>query len=99
MFENRVLRGIFGPKREEVIGEWRKLYNEELNDLYCSPNIVRMIKLRRMRLVGDVEHMGERRSVYRVLVGKRKGKRPLGRPRHRLEDNIKMDLRKWDGGA
>jgi len=92
MFENMVLRGIFGPKRDEMTGEWRKLHNEELNDLYCSPNIVRVIKSRRMRLAGHVARMGERRGVYRVLVGKPEGKIPLGRPRRRWEDNIKMDL-------
>ena len=92
VFENRVLRGIFGPRRDEVTGEWRKLHNEELNDLYSSPNIVRVIKSRRMRWAGHVASMGERRGVYRVLVGKLEGKRQLGRPRHRWEDNIKMDL-------
>ena len=92
MFENRVLRRIFGPKRDGVTGEWRKLHNEELNDLYCSPNIVRVIKRRRMRWAGHVARMGDRRGVYRVLVGKPEGKRPLGRPRRRWEDNIKMDL-------
>jgi hypothetical protein len=92
VFENRLLRGIFGPKREEVTGEWRKLHNEELNDLYCSPNIVRGIKSRRMRWAEHIGRMGERRDVYRVLVGKPVGKRPLGRSRHRWEDNIKMDL-------
>jgi hypothetical protein len=70
VLENRVLRGIFGPKRDEVTGEWRKLHNEELNDLYCSPNIVRVIKSRRMRWAGHVARMGERRDVYRVLVWK-----------------------------
>ena len=94
MFENRVLRRIFGPKRDEVTGEWRKLHNEELNDLSCSPNIVRLIKSRRMRWAGHVACMGERRDVYRVLVGKPEGKRPLGRPRRRWGDNIKMDLQK-----
>ena len=89
MFGNRVLRRIFGPKRDEVTGKWRKLHNE-LNDLYCSPNIVRMIKSRRMRWAGHVACMGEGRGVYRVLVGKPEGKRPLGRPRRRWEDNIKM---------
>ena len=83
---------IFGPKRDEVTGEWRKLRNEELNDLYCSTNIVRVIKSGRMRWAGHVAHMGEGRGVYRVLVGKPVGKRPLGRPRRRSEDNIKMDL-------
>ena len=92
MFENRVLRRIFGPKRDEVTREWRKLHNGELNDLYCSPNIVRVIKSRRMRWAGNVARMGERRGVYRVLVGKVEGKRPLGRPRRRWEDNIKMNL-------
>jgi len=91
VFENRVLRGIFGPNRDEVAGEWRELYNEELDDLYCSPNIGLVIKSRRIRWVGHVARMGER-SVYRVLVGKPEGQRPLGRPRHRREDNIKMDL-------
>ena len=91
-FENLVLRRIFGPKRDEVMGEWRKLYNEELNYLNCSPNIVRVIKSRRMRWAGLVARMGEGRDVYRVLVGKPEGKRPLGRPRRRWENNIKMDL-------
>jgi len=83
VFENRVLRRIFGPKRDEVTGEWRKVHNEELNDLYCSPNIVWVIKSRRMRWVGHVARMGERRGVYWVLVEKPEGKRPLGRPRRR----------------
>ena len=86
------MRRIFGPKRDEVTREWRKLHNEELNDLYSSPNIVRAIKSRRMRWEGHVARMGERRGVYRFLVGKPEGKRPLGRPRCRWEDNIKMDL-------
>jgi len=89
--ENRVLRRVFGPKWDEVTGDWRKLNNEELNDLCSSPNIVRVIKSRRVRWAGHVAHMGERRCVYRVLVGKPDGKRPLGRPRRRWED-IKMDL-------
>ena len=80
------------PKRDGVTGEWRKLHNEELNDLYCSPNIVRVIKSGRMRWAGHVARMGERTSLYRVLVGKPEGKRPLGRPRHRWGGNIKMDL-------
>jgi len=95
VFGKRVLRRIFGSKRDEVTGEWRKLHNEELNDLYSSPNIVRVIKSRRMRWAGNVARMGERereRGVYRVLVGKPEGKRPLWRPRCRWEDNIKMDL-------
>ena len=78
--ENRVLRRIFGSKRDEVTGEWRKLHNEELNDLYCLPNIVRVIKSRRMRWVGHVARMGERRGVYRALMRKPEGMRPLGRP-------------------
>ena len=99
MFENRVLRRILGPKRDEITGEWRKLRNEELNDLYCSPNIVRVIKSRRTRWAGHVVCMGERRGVYRVLVGKAEGKRPLGRPRLRWEDNIKMDLQEVGCGG
>jgi hypothetical protein len=90
--KNRVLRRIFGPKREED-GSWRKFHNDELHSLYSSPNIVRMIKSRRMRWVGHVARMGEGRGVYRVLVGKPEGKRPLGRSRRRWEDNIKLDLR------
>jgi len=80
VFENRVLRRIFGPKRDEVTGEWRKIYNEELKDLYTSPNIFRVIKSIRMRWEERVARMVERRGVYRVLVGKPEGKRPLGRP-------------------
>jgi hypothetical protein len=91
VFENRVLR-IFRPKREED-GSWRKLHNDELHSLYSSPNIVRMIKSRWLRLAGHVARMGEVRGVYRVLVGKPKSKKPLGRPRHRWEDTIKLDLR------
>ena len=83
VFENRVLRRIFGPKRDGVTGGWRKLHNEELNDLYCSPNIVRVIKWRRMRWAGHVARMEEGRGVHRVLVEKPEGKRPLGRPRRR----------------
>ena len=83
VFENMVLRGIFGPRRDGVTGEWRRLHNEELNDLYCSPNIVRVIKWRRMRCAGHVARMGEERGVYRVLVVKPEGRRPLGRPRHK----------------
>jgi hypothetical protein len=83
---------IFGPKRYEVTGEWRKLHNEELNVLYCSSNIVRVIKSRIMRWVGHVARIGEGRGVYRVLVGKAERRRPLGSPRRRWEDNIKMDL-------
>ena len=83
VFENRVLRRVFGPKRDEVTGKWRKLHNEELRDLYSLPNIVRMVKSRRMRWTGHVARMGEGRGVHRVLVGKPEGKRPLGRPRRR----------------
>ena len=90
--ENMVLRRIFGPRRDEVTGEWRRLHNDELNDLYYSPNIVQVIKSRRMRCAGHVARMGEEREVYRVLVGKPEGKRPLGRPRRRWVDNIRMDL-------
>jgi len=94
-----VLRIIFGSRRDEVTREWRKLHNEELNDLYCSPNIGWVIKSRRMRWAGHVARMGERRGVYRVLVGKPKGKRSLGGPRHRWEDNIKMDLQEVGCGG
>ena len=87
-----MLRRVFGPKRDEVTGEWRKLHNEELRDLYSLPNIVRVVKWRRMRWAGHVVRMGEGGRVHRVLVGKPEGKRPLGRPRRRWEDNIKMDL-------
>jgi hypothetical protein len=93
VFENKVLRRIFGPKRDEVTGEWRRLHNKELYALCSSPNIIRMIKSRRLRWAGHVARMGERRGAYRALVGKREGRRPLGRPRRRWEDNIKMDLR------
>jgi hypothetical protein len=93
VFENRVLRRIFGPKRDEVTGEWRKLHNEELHSLYSSPDIVRQVKSRRMRWAGHVARMGEERKVYKVFVGKLEGKRPHGRPRRRWEDGIRMDLR------
>ena len=83
MFENMVLRRIFGPRSEEVTGEWRRLHNEELNDLYSSPNIVRVIKSRRMRWAGHEARMGEKRGVYRVLVLKPEGRGPMGRTRHR----------------
>jgi hypothetical protein len=93
------LRRIFGPKREED-GSWRKLHNEELHSLYSLPNIVRLIKSRRMRGVGHVARMGERRGVYRILVGRPESKRPLGRRRRRWMDTIKMDLREiWLDGA
>jgi hypothetical protein len=92
VFENRVLRRIFGPKKDEVTRDWRKLHNEELNGLYSLPNFVRVIKSRRMRWTGHVGRMGEGRVVYRVLVGKPERKKPLGRARSRLEDNIRVDL-------
>ena len=88
VFENRVLWRVFGPKRDKVSGEWRKLHNEELSDLYSLPNIVRVVKLRGMRWAGHVACMGDGRGVHRFLVGKPEGKRPFGRPRHRWEDNI-----------
>ena len=97
MFENGVLRRIFGPKTDEVKGEWRKLHNEELRDLYSLPNTLRVVKSRRMRWAGHVARMGERRGVHRVLAGKPEGKRPLVRPRRRWEDNIKMDLQEVGG--
>jgi hypothetical protein len=93
VIENRVLRRIFGPKRDEVTDGWRKLHNEELHGLYSSPSIVRVIKARRMRWAGHVARMGEVRGAYNILVGKPEGRRPLGRPRRRWEDNIKTDLR------
>jgi hypothetical protein len=92
VFENRVLRRIFGRKRDEVMGEWRKLHNEELCDLYSSPSIIRIMKSRRMRWAGHVARMGEKRNTYRLLVRKPEEKRPLGRPRRRWVDNIRMDL-------
>ncbi|KAJ4428113.1 hypothetical protein ANN_24127 [Periplaneta americana] len=99
VFENKVLRKIFGAKRDEVTGEWRKLHNTELHALYSSPDIIRTIKSRRLRWAGHVARMGESRNAYRVLVGRPEGKRPLGRPKRRWEDNIKMDLREvgYDG--
>jgi hypothetical protein len=90
-----VLRRIFGPKRDEVTGEWRKLHNEELRDLYSSPSIIRIVKSRRMRWAGHVARMGEKRNAYRLLVEKPEGKRPLGRPRRRWVYNIRME--RWDG--
>jgi hypothetical protein len=92
VFEERVMRKIFGPEREGD-GSWRKLHNDELHDLYSSPNIVRVIKSRRMRWAGHVARMGDGRGVYRILVGRTESRRPLERPRRRWEDNIKMDLR------
>jgi hypothetical protein len=93
VFENKVLRRIFGPKRDEIIGSWRQLYNEELHNLYDSSDIIRINKSTKMRLVGHTARTGEKSNTYRVLVGKTKRKRPLGRPRHRWQDNIKMYLR------
>jgi hypothetical protein len=99
VLENRVPRKIFGPMRDEVTEYWRKFHTEELNDPYSSINIFRIIKSRRMRWVGHVERMGDRKGIYRVMVGKPEEKRPLGRPRRRWEDNIKMDLQEvcWGG--
>jgi hypothetical protein len=99
VFENRVLRRIFGPKRDKATGDWRRLHNEELNDLYSSPNIVRVIKSRRLRWAGHVVRMGEGGAAYKVLVVRPEGRRPLGRPRRRWEDNIKMGLREVGGRA
>ena len=96
--ENRVLRRIFGPKRDGVTGELRKLHNEELDDLYSFPNIVRLIKSRRIRWAGHVARVGEKKRVYSVLVGKPEGKRPLGRPRRRWENNIEVDLQEVGWG-
>jgi hypothetical protein len=92
VFENKVLRRIFGPKRGELTGEWIKLHNEELHALYSSPSIIRVIKSRRMRWAGYVARMGDKRNAYLLLVGKPEGKRPFGRPRRRWMDNSKMDL-------
>jgi hypothetical protein len=91
VFENRVLRRIFGPRRDEVTGEWRKLHNDELHDLYSSPSIIRIIKAGRMKWAGHVARMEKKRNAYR-LVGKPEGRSPLGRPRRRRLDNIRMDL-------
>jgi hypothetical protein len=100
VFENRVLRRIFGPKRDEVTAEWRKFHSEELHNVYFSPNIIRQIKSRRLRWAGHV-HMGEERKVYKVLTGKPEGKTPLGIPSRRWEDGIRMDLREiaWVVGS
>jgi hypothetical protein len=99
VFEHRMLRRVFEPKRDKVTGEWRKLHNEELNDRYSLRNIVQVVKSRRMRWAGHVVRMGEERGVHRVLVGKPEGKRSLGRPRHRWEDNIKIGLQEVGGGG
>ena len=92
MFENKILRKIFGTTRDEITGEWRNLHNAELHALYSSPNIIRNLKSRRLRWAGHVARMEQFRNAYRVLVGELESKRPLGRPRRRWEDNIKMDL-------
>jgi hypothetical protein len=99
VFENTVLRRIFGPKRDEATGEWRRLHNKELNDLHSAPIIIQIIESRRMRWAGHVAHMGEKRGAYRILVGRPEGRRPLERPRHRWEDNITMYLQEvgWGG--
>jgi hypothetical protein len=99
VFENRALRRIFGPARDEATGEWRTLHNKELNDQCSSPNIIRVIKQRRMRWVGHVARMGEKTGAYRILVGRPEGRQPLGRPRQRLEDNIEMDLEEVGWGT
>jgi hypothetical protein len=99
VFENRMWRRIFGPKRDGVTGGWRKLHKEELHNLYCSPSIIRIINSRSMRWAGHVARMGEKREVYRLLVGKSEGKRPLGRPRRRWIDNIKVDLLEIEFGG
>jgi hypothetical protein len=99
VFENRVLRRIFGPKRDEITGEWRRLHNKELYAVYSSPNIIRVIKTRRLRWAGHMARMGERRGAYRIPAGRPERRRPLGRHWRRWEDNIKMDLREvgWGG--
>jgi hypothetical protein len=97
VLENRVLRRIFGPKRDEATGEWRRLHNEELNDPYLSPNIIRVMKSRRISWAEHVARMGQKRGAYRILVGRPEGRRLFGRPRSRCEDNIKIIFKKWDG--
>jgi hypothetical protein len=99
VLENRVPRRIYGPKRDEVTGDWRKLHNEKLHNLYSSPIIIRMIKSRRMKWAGHVARMGNKRNAYKIFVGKPEGKKSLGRPRRRWVDNIKMDIREigWGG--
>jgi hypothetical protein len=97
--ENRMVRSIFEPKRDEVIGGWRKLHNEELHNLYSSPSIIRMIKSRRMRWRGHAAGMEQKRNAYRILMGKREGRGPLGRHRRRWKENNKIDFGKiqWGG--
>jgi hypothetical protein len=99
VFENRVLRREFGPKRDEVTGEWGKLHNEDISDLYSLPNILRVTKSRRMRWAWHVQRMGDGRSVHMILLGKPERKRPLGRPTRRWEDNIQMDLQELGWGC
>ena len=96
VFENKVLRKIFGAKKDGIAGEWRKLHNAELHALYSSPNIIMSFKSRRLRWAGHIAGMEQSRNAYRVLVGKPEGKRPLGRPRHRWEDHLKMDLKEME---
>jgi hypothetical protein len=99
VFENRVPRRMFEPKGDELPGDWRRLHNDEFNNLYSSPNIIRMMTSRRMRWAGYVARIRDKRNAYRILAGKLEGKRPLERPRCRWMDNIKMDVREigWDG--
>jgi hypothetical protein len=99
VFENRVLRRIFGPKKDKIAGKWRKLHNEKLHILYSTPDIIRQIKSRRMRCAGHVARREVGRNVYRVLVGEPEAKKPLEKPQHRWEDTIKMDLRETEWGA
>jgi hypothetical protein len=99
VFENRVLRRIFGPKRDEVTGDWRRLHNEKRNDLYSSPTIIRVIKSRRLRWAGHVARMGDKSGAFRVIVGRHEAKRPLGRTRCTWEDNIKMYLQEIGWGV
>jgi hypothetical protein len=99
IFKNRMLRRIFGPRRDEVTGEWRRLHNKELYALHSSPDITWVIKSRRLRWAGHAACMGLRRGAYKALVGKPEGMRPLGKPRHRWKDNIKMDIQEAGWGA